>query len=310
MKTKVLVTGGAGYVGTSLIPQLLKAGYETICYDNLMFGGDSILPFFRDPNFHFIKGDIRDKQNFKNAVKDADIIIHLAAIVGFPACRKEPELAKSVNVDGTKNLIDITSNEQLIIYGSTGSNYGAVEDICTEESPLNPLSLYGQTKTLAEKIILENRNAIAWRFATAFGVSSRLRLDLLINDFTYKALTQGYLVVYEKHFMRTFIHVHDMGRVFLFGIENQDKMRNNVYNVGNENMNFSKEDICEMIKQKTNAYIHYADIGEDADKRNYVVSYDKIKKLGYDTTISVEDGINELVRALKAIEFKTPYTNV
>jgi len=307
---KVLITGGAGYVGTSVIPILLANNYEVIVYDNLMFGGDAIFPFFRNKNFSFIKGDIRDKAKLSEAVKDADVVIHLAAIVGFPACRKEPDLAKTVNVDGTKNLIDVASKDQLIIYGSTGSNYGAVEDICTEESPLNPLSLYGQTKTLAEKMILENRKAIAWRFATAFGVSARLRLDLLINDFTYKAITQGYLVVYEKHFMRTFIHVHDMGRVFLFGIENQDKMVNNVYNVGNEKMNYSKEDVCNMIKEKTDAYIHYADIGEDADKRNYVVSYDKITALGYETSISVEEGIDELVNALKAVQFRTPYTNI
>ncbi len=306
---KVLVTGGAGYVGTSLIPQLLAAGHEVVCYDILMFGGDSILPFFRNPKFCFIKGDIRNKEDLGKAAKEADIIIHLAAIVGFPACRREPDLAKAVNVDGTRNLIDVTSNDQLIIYGSTGSNYGAVEDICTEETPLNPLSLYGQTKTMAEKMLLEERKTIAWRFATAFGVSSRLRLDLLINDFTYRAMTQGYLVVYEKHFMRTFIHVHDMGRVFLFGIANQDKMIKNVYNVGNEKMNYSKEDICNLIKANTNAYVHFADIGEDADKRNYVVSYEKIEKMGYHTTISVEEGIAELVRALKAIDYRSPYSN-
>lgn len=307
---KILITGGAGYVGTGLIPQLLAKNYKVTVFDNLMFGGDAILPFFRDKNFSFILGDIRDKKALGAAVKDADVVIHLAAIVGFPACRKEPELATSVNVDGTKNLVEVVSDDQLIIYGSTGSNYGAVEDICTEETPLNPLSLYGQTKTLAEKILLENRKTIAWRFATAFGVSARLRLDLLINDFTYKALTQGYLVVYESHFMRTFIHVHDMGRAFLFGIENQDKMVNSVYNVGNEVLNYSKLQICEMIKERTGAYIHYADIGEDADKRNYVVSYDKINKLGYSTTITVEDGIDELVRALKAVQFRTPYTNI
>ncbi len=307
---KILVTGGAGYIGTTLIPQLLDMGYEVVCYDNLLYGGDYIIPFFRRKNFGFIKGDIRDKNSLAEAVKNVDVIIHLAAIVGFPACRKEPELAKSVNVDGTKNLIEVTTNNQVIFYGSTGSNYGAVNEVCTEETPLNPLSLYAQTKTLAEKMLLNERKTIAYRFATAFGVSPRMRLDLLINDFTYKALTQGYLVVYEKRFMRTFIHVHDMGRAFLFGIKNQDKMINNIYNVGNENMNYSKEDVCNMIKQKTGVYIHYADIGEDADKRNYVVSYDKIKALGYETTITVEEGIDELIRALKAVQFRTPYTNI
>lgn len=307
---KILITGGAGYVGTSLIPQLLANNHQVTVYDSLLFGADPILPFFRNPDFDFIKGDVRDLEKLKGAVKDADVIIHLAAIVGYPACRKDPDLAESVNVNGTKNVIAATSNEQLIIFGSTGSNYGAVEEICTEETPLNPLSLYGQTKTLAEKMLLEERNTIAWRFATAFGVSPRLRLDLLINDFTYKAVKEGYLVVYEKHFMRTFIHVHDMGRTFLFGIANRDKMVKNVYNVGSQTMNYSKQDICDMIKVQTNAYVHYADVGEDADKRNYVVSYDKLNKLGYFTTIPVEDGIKELAKVCRAIEFRNPYSNV
>ena len=307
---KVLVTGGAGYVGTTLVPQLLAKGYEVTIFDNLMFGGDYIMPFFRNQKFSFVKGDVRDLSTLKKEIKNADIIIHLAAIVGYPACRKDPELAEAVNIKGTKNLIKATSNEQLILFGSTGSNYGTVEEICTEETPLNPLSLYGQTKTLAEKMLLEERTTIAWRFATAFGVSARLRLDLLINDFTYKAITQGYIVIYEKHFMRTFIHVHDMGRAFLFGIEHQDMMKNNVFNVGSEKMNYSKKQICEMIKERTGVYIHYADIDKDADKRNYIVSYDKINQLGYTTTISVEDGIDELIRALQAIEYKTPYTNM
>ena len=306
---KILITGGAGYVGTSLIPQLLNKKYNVHVFDSLLFGGDQILPFFRNPLFSFTRGDIRDLSAVEKVSKDADIIIHLAAIVGFPACRKDPDLAKSVNVDGTENIIKATNNNQLIIYGSTGSNYGAVEDICTEETPLNPLSLYGQTKTMAERMIMENRRAIAWRFATAFGVSSRLRLDLLLNDFTYKAVTQGYLVVYEKKFMRTFIHVHDMGRAFLFGIEHQDKMSGNVYNVGSEQMNYSKEQICEIIRGYTNAYIHYADVGEDADKRNYVVSYRKLRELGYDTSITVEHGVEEIVRVCQAVQFRNPYSN-
>ena len=299
---KILITGGAGYVGTGLIPVLLNEGFEVCVYDNLSFGGDPILPFFRNPKFSFILGDIRDLNGLKKATKDADIIIHLAAIVGYPACRKDPELAKSVNVGGTKNVIEATSNSQLILYGSTGSNYGAVEDICTETTPLNPLSLYGQTKTLAERILLDGRNTIAWRFATAFGVAPRMRLDLLVNDFTYKSVTEGYLVIYEKHFKRTFIHVHDMARVFLFGIENQDKMAKNVYNVGSKKMNYSKEEVCNLIKKYVDVYIHYADVGEDADKRNYVVRYD--------TTISIEEGIKELVKVCQAVHFRRPYANV
>ena len=306
----ILITGGAGYIGTTLTPLLLGKGYKVTIVDNLLFGGDAIIPFFRHPSFSFIKGDIRDKELMKDAVKEKDIVIHLAAIVGYPACRKDPETAKSVNVEATKLLSSLLSKDQLVMFGSTGSNYGTVVELCTEETPLNPLSLYGQTKVLAEKHLLENNITIAYRLATAFGVSPRLRLDLLINDFTYKAITQGYLVVYESHFMRTFMHVHDFARSFLFGIENVDKMSGQVFNVGSEKLNYNKRDICEMIKARTGAYFHYADIDEDKDKRNYEVSYQKIKKLGFDTTVTVEEGIDELIKGLNAVEYKTPYTNI
>src|SRR3972149_5564576 len=207
----ILVTGGAGYVGTALIPQLLEKGHRVKVIDNLMYGGDSLLPFFKDKRFEFIMGDIRNRDDLKKAVSKADIIIHLAAIVGYPACRKQPQLAEEVNVQGTKNLISILSKDQFVIYSSTGSNYGSVDEVCTEETPLNPLSLYGQTKTIAETLLLERNGTIGYRFATAFGVSGRLRLDLLINDFVNRALKQKYIVVYERKFMRTFIHVCDMG---------------------------------------------------------------------------------------------------
>ena len=309
---KILLTGGAGYVGTALIPQLLQKNYKVHVLDNLTFGGDPLLSFFRNKNFTFQKGDIRSMSDVKKAIKDIDVIIHLAAIVGFPACRKEPQLAKEVNIGGTKNIVKAASKNQHIFFASTGSNYGAVlDEACTEETPLNPLSLYGQTKTIAEKYITNNHsNSTIFRFATAFGLSPRLRLDLMINDFVYRALTQQYLVIYEKNFMRTFIHVHDMGRSFLFGIDNNKKMHGQAYNVGSEKMNFSKEEICNLVSKFTKCYVHYADVGEDADKRNYVVSYDKIRKLGYQTTVGIEEGINELVRALPTIKAQTPYGNI
>jgi len=307
---KVLVTGGAGYVGSSLVPQLLQGGHHVRVFDNLSFGGDQLLPFFRSPNFEFMKGDIRDPREVTLAVEGQDVIIHLAAIVGYPACRSDPKLAEEVNVTGTRNLARAVSRAQTVLFGSTGSNYGAVEDICTEETPLTPLSLYGQTKTLAESILLSECSTVAFRFATAFGLSPRLRLDLLVNDFTYRAISQQYLVVYEAHFMRTFIHVHDMGRAFVFAIDNADRMLGQVYNVGSDRMNYSKRQVCELIQQQVQCYVHYAEVGEDADKRDYVVSYDKLSKLGYDVSISLGDGISELVSGYAVLSFKTPYSNV
>jgi len=310
MKKNILITGGAGYIGTSLIPLLLEKGHTVTVFDNLTQGGNQLLSFFRNKNFNFVRGDITIKSELEKAVRGHDIIIHLAAIVGFPACKNNPELAYNVNVTGTKNLIEVCDANQIILYGSTGSNYGKVKEICTEESPLNPLSIYGKTKTAAEQLLIQRGNAIAYRFATAFGVSPRLRLDLLVNDFTNKCLNDGYLVVYEKNYMRTFIHVADIARSFVFAINNLDKMINNIYNVGDNSMNYSKEQICNMISKKTKAFIHFEEIGSDADQRNYIVSYDKIKSLGFETTIGVSDGINEIIRALNIIDVSNPYINV
>lgn len=306
----ILVTGGAGYVGSVLVPGLLSLNHEVTVFDNLSFGGNQLLPLFKFPNFKFIKGDIVDSSSIRQSMIGKDVIIHLAAIVGYPACRKHPELAKAVNVDGTKNIISGISKDQLVIYASTGSNYGSVDDICTEETELKPLSLYGQTKTLAETLLLDKVDkVIVYRFATAFGVSPRMRLDLMINDFTYRCKTQGYLVVYESTFMRTFIHVRDMALAIMMAIDKRDIMNKNVYNVGGDSMNFTKKQICDIIAKETGAYVHYASVGEDADKRNYSVSYNKIKSLGYSTTISVERGINELLRSFDVIETSSAYCN-
>jgi nucleoside-diphosphate-sugar epimerase len=308
---KVLVTGGAGYIGTTLIPLLLERGHAVTVYDSLTYGGDPLLPYFRKPTFEFVFGDVRNRQDLETACRGKDVVIHLAAIVGFPACRKDPELAASVNVDGTRNVVAATSGEQLVLFGSTGSNYGALVDaVCTEETPLNPVSVYGKTKTKAEQILMESGRGIAYRFATAFGVSPRMRLDLLVNDFVYQAVTQKYAVVYESHFMRTFIHVEDMARAFLFAIDNIGRMKGQVYNIGSEGMNYSKRHVCDMIHAATGAYFHYADIGEDADKRNYIVSYSKVGSLGYRTTVGIEEGIRELVSAYRAIHIRNPYSNV
>lgn len=310
---KIFITGGAGYIGTTLIPLLLEEGHQVTVYDSLIFNnGDKLLPHISNPNFSFIEGDIRDYDLLSSKIKNYDVVVHLAALVGFPICREKGEKESySVNVLGTKNVIDSLTDNQYLLFGSTGSNYGEVVGICTEETDLNPLSIYGKTKTEAEKIVLSRNNSTAFRFATAFGVSPRLRLDLLVNDLTFKSAKEGYAVIYESHFMRTFIHVKDIARVFLFAIKNIDLMKNNVYNVGSNQMNYSKKEICEIIKSKiSNAYFNYADVGADADKRNYVVSYEKINKLGFNTSITLEVGIDELIKAFSLIKINNPYYNI
>jgi nucleoside-diphosphate-sugar epimerase len=313
MNKSIFITGGAGYVGTSLIPQLLNEGFNVTVYDSLFFNnGDTLIPYVTNPNFNFIYGDIRDEKKISESLKGKDIVIHLAAYVGYPLCVKMGESESySVNVEGTEILMRYMAPEQYLIYSSTGSNYGNVEEICTEETPLNPLSTYGRTKTLAEHLVMNRDNTTAFRFATAFGISPRMRLDLLINDLTYKCILDGYAVVYESHFMRTFIHVRDMGKSFITAINNQDKFKNNIFNVGSDKMNFSKKDVCELIKEYVpKTYISYADIGEDADRRNYVVCYDKINQLGYSTTISIEDGLKELIKTIPLLKITSNYRNI
>jgi len=307
----ILVTGGAGYVGSDLVPSLLREGHRVRVLDNLTFGGRSMMTCFRNPHFELVKGDVRDRNIVRQSVKNMDAIIHLAAIVGYPACKKDARLAYEVNVEGTKNVNRARSKKQPVIFASTGSNYGAiVGDYCREDTPLHPLTDYGRTKTAAEKIFLKTGNAVVFRFATAFGVSQRLRLDLLVNDFVYRAVKERNLIIYEKHFKRTFIHVHDMTRSFIFALNHLGKMRDQVYNVGSEKMNFSKEDVARLIQKQFRYYLHFAEVGKDEDQRNYEVSYRKINKLGYHTTISAEQGIKELIAAMQVVEIQNEYSNV
>jgi nucleoside-diphosphate-sugar epimerase len=308
---KVLLTGGAGYIGSVLIPQLLESGCAVTVLDNLRFGGHGLLPYFLNPRFNFIKGDVLDEKLMKDAIKDVDLIIHLAAIVGFPACKKEPILAEEVNFKSTQLINKLRNPQQPVIFASTNSNYGSVpEGFCTEETPLNPLTIYGKTKTASEKLLLESGNVVVYRFATAFGLSPRLRLDLLINDFVYQALKRNFILIYEKDFKRSFIHVRDIARAIVFAVDHHDQMKNEVYNVGSENMNISKKDLALMIKKHINYFLEFAESGEDPDKRNYEVSYEKIRKAGFHTTISLEKGIQELIRGLEVIEIQSIYSNV
>ena len=209
-----------------------------------------------------------------------------------------------VNGRATKSLVNMLSPDQLLMYGSTGSNYGKVDKICTEETPLNPTSLYAKTKTIGELEVMKHNKAIAYRFATAFGAAPRLRLDLLVNDLTYLATTQRYMLVYQPEFMRTFIHVRDLVKSFIFGIENVDKMAGEVYNVGSNKLNYSKREVCEMIKAKTGCVVTYNDFDSDKDHRDYVVSYDKINTLGFDTMYTLEEGIDELIRVYQTLNLK------
>ena len=307
---KVLITGGAGFVGSTLVPLLLQKGFDVTVVDNLMYHQDSLLGNALAKNFHFILGDTRDEAVMKSAINNADAIVHLAAIVGEPACRMHPDLAKSVNLEASKLINKLRSKDQAIIFASTGSNYGKVDGICTEETPLNPLSLYGETKTAAEKQFLEKGNCIAYRFATGFGISPRLRLDLLPNDFAHRAVHEKFIAVYEKDFRRTFIHVRDMAKAFLFVLERINEMKDNIYNVGHESMNLSKEALINKIKEKTDFHAHFAPVGHDPDQRDYEVSYEKINKTGFSIDISIDDGIDELVRAFKMKRASVPYSNL
>jgi len=307
----ILVTGGAGYVGSTLVPVLLAQGHKVRVYDSLKFGGHGLLPCCEHNSFELIKGDVTDEAGVKKALEGVDAIIHLAAIVGYPACKKEPHLAQATNVEGTRTLLSLRKPDQKFLFASTGSIYGAVPDyICNEDTPRAPITLYGETKASAEQMVLEAGNGIAYRYATAFGVSNRMRLDLMPNDFTYQAVKNRNLIVYEGGFKRTFVHVRDMARSFLFALEKWDSVKDDVYNVGHESMNFTKEDVARKILEHVNYYLHFAEFGSDADQRNYEVSYEKIRAKGFETTVDLDRGIAELVRAAQLIEFQNPFANV
>jgi nucleoside-diphosphate-sugar epimerase len=308
---RILVTGGAGYVGSTLVPVLLEQGHRVRVLDSLKFGGQGLLPCCQNRFFELIKGDVCDPAAVAGALEGIDAVVHLAAIVGYPACKKEPHVAQATNVEGTRALLAARKPDQKVLYASTGSIYGSVPDyICNENTPMAPITLYGETKATAEQMVLDAGNSIAYRYATAFGVSNRMRLDLMPNDFTYQAVKNRNLIVYEGGFKRTFVHVRDMARSFTFALENWDSVKDDVYNVGHESMNFTKEDVARQILKHTDYYLHFAEVGTDADQRNYEVSYEKIRKKGFETTIDLDRGIAELVRAAKLIEFQNPFANV
>jgi nucleoside-diphosphate-sugar epimerase len=308
---RILVTGGAGYVGSTLVPMLLEKGHRVRVLDSLKFGGQGLLPCCQSRTFELIKGDVCDEQAVSKALDGMDAVIHLAAVVGYPACKKEPHVAHATNVEGTRTLLKHRKPDQKFCFASTGSIYGSVPDyICNENTPRAPITLYGETKAQAEQMTLDAGNSICYRFATAFGVSNRMRLDLMPNDFTYQAVRNRNLIVYEGGFKRTFVHVRDMALSFMFALENWDKVKDDVYNVGHESMNFTKEDVARKILEHVDFYLHFAEVGSDADQRNYEVSYEKIRAKGFETTVDLDRGVAELVRAAQLIEFQNPFANV
>ncbi len=304
MNTRVLVTGGLGYLGSILCEHLLDAGYSVTALDNLMYGlgQQGLYHLCANPAFEFIKGDVRDEAVMRPAVKDADIIIHLAGIVGAGACDRDPVLATTVNVDSVRLLNKLRSANQLVIFPNTNSGYGATsgQTYCTEETPLEPISLYGKTKVHAERILLDSPNAVALRLATVFGVSPRLRLDLLVNHFVHAAVKDGYLVIFEKDFKRNFVHVRDVADCMLHVITNHAGMTGKPFNLGLDSANLSKAELALKVKQYVpNFYVHFAPIGQDPDKRNYIVSSARLREAGFEAKRSLDAGIQELMKAYR-----------
>lgn len=301
LMVRVLITGGAGYVGAAVTAAFLEAGHHVTILDTLESGGCGLLTAAASPRFQLIRGDVRDERAVKTALAGQDVVVHLAAIVGFGACNRDPQRAESINVNGTRTLLTHRDRDQLFLFASTGSVYGAVADgPCHEDLDPQPLSVYGRTKLQAERLVLEAGNSTAFRFATAFGLSARMRTDLLVNGFVHDAKCSGYVVVYDKDARRTFIHVRDMARAFLFALNRfalTRDMDGNVYNAGSESLNLTKDEIVHLLLQRLKFQLFYGPVGGDEDQRDYAVSYARLTALGYRTTVSIEEGLDELVRA-------------
>jgi len=299
MVERVLITGGAGYIGSVLTPLLLKQGFAVTVLDNFTFAQNSLLDCCLNPNFSVVRGDCRDKETLKAAMKGCDTLIPLAALVGAPACKQDQVTATSLNLDAIKLLLSLRSQDQRILYPTTNSGYGVGEKgiHCTEETPLRPISLYGVTKVEAEKAILDAGDAITFRLATVFGLSTRMRLDLLVNDFVYRAVHDRTVVVFEGHAKRNYLHIQDAARAFLHGMSHFDAMKNQPYNAGLSDANLSKLELCEEIKKQLPGFVYLeAPVGEDPDKRDYIVSNAKIEAAGFKTSITLAQGITELIK--------------
>ncbi|MDI6761918.1 MAG: NAD(P)-dependent oxidoreductase [Thermodesulfobacteriota bacterium] len=312
MRTCVLITGSAGYLGSILCEHLLNAGYQVTAIDNLMYGQQSLFHLCSHPHFEFVWGDARNEKLMRDLMKDADVLIPLAAVVGAPACDQDPQLARSVNLEAIQMLNRLRSPNQLVIFPTTNSGYGiqSGDVYCTEETPMQPISLYGQTKVQAEAELLERPNVISLRLATVFGMSPRLRLDLLVNHFVCVAITEGYLVIFEKDFKRNFVHIRDVADCFIHCIEHAEEMIGRPYNVGLDVANLSKAELALKIKEHVpHFYIHFSEVGNDPDKRNYIVSSERLRKTGFEARRSLDDGIKELLKGFHMLG-RSPFKNV
>ena len=304
---KVLITGGAGYLGSTLAEYLLLKDHSVTVLDNLMYKQLSLLHLFKNPKFTFINGDVRDTSRLLEQVDLHDAIIPLAAIVGMPACKANPELAVDLNFKQIRTIVRRLRPDQKLIIPNTNSQYGSSDQIITEESPFKPLSLYAQTKCDAEEAVLQQGNGVVLRLATVFGVSPRMRQDLLVNDFVYKSVTDGYLVLFEAHFKRNYIHVQDIARTFEFMIDNYEQCRGKVYNVGLSTANLSKMELAEKIKEYVpKLVIKQDEFKEDFDKRNYIVSNAKLESTGWRPMYDLDYGIKQLIQAY---QMTIPYNN-
>lgn len=312
IKMKILVTGGAGYLGSILVPKLLQEGHEVVVLDNFMFGQSSLADACSYDQFSVIRGDTRDENLMKSALKDADVIIPLAALVGAPLCKRDQLGTLTINQQAVEMICRLASKDQRIVMPVTNSGYGIGEKgkFCTEESPLNPISLYGVTKVKAEEAVLQRENSLTFRLATVFGMSPRMRTDLLVNDFVYRAFNDSALVIFEGHFKRNYIHIQDIARVFIHGINNFEAMKGKPYNVGLDEANLSKLELAASIQKHLPKFVYLeAPIGEDPDKRDYIVSNARLLSTGFKTEWDLDRGIRELIKGFTMIS-NSKFSNV
>jgi nucleoside-diphosphate-sugar epimerase len=301
---KILVTGGAGYLGSILVPDLLAAGHEVTVLDNFMFRQGSLNHVCYHPKFTVVKGDIRIEETVLPLLRKANAVIPLAALVGAPLCNQDPVGATTTNHDAILMMLKHLSREQRVLMPTTNSAYGTgdKDNFCTEESPLRPISRYAIEKVEVEKHLMQHSNAISFRLATVFGMSPRMRIDLLVNDFTYRAVNDRFVVLFESSFKRNYIHVRDVSRVFQHGLANFERMKGQIYNVGLSDANVSKRELCEVIARHVPGFVFLeAPVGKDPDQRNYIVSNAKIAATDYQPAHSLDAGVAELVKGYTMI---------